>query len=227
LHETLDTQLRVSSAYHYQTDGQTERVNQILEDMLRECAMQYGRSWDKSLSFAEFSYNNSHQESLKMVSYETLYGCRCRTPLFWSEAGEQKVFGPYILQEAEKQVRMVRENLRVVQLRQKSCADHRRRELSFEVGDFVYLKVSPMRGLHRFKARGNLAPRFIGPFKILEKRAEVAYQLELPPQLSDVQNVFHVSQLKKCMRVLEEQLPMEDLDTKEDLSYQEYLVKIL
>jgi hypothetical protein len=84
---------------------------------------------------------------------------------------------------------MVRENLR-------------RRELSFEVGDFVYLKVSPMRGLYRFKVRGKLTPRFIGPFKILEKRGEVAYQLKLPPQLSDVHDVFHVSQLKKCLRVL-------------------------
>jgi hypothetical protein len=99
--------------------------------------------------------------------------------------------------------------------------------LSFEVGDFVYLKVSPMRGLHRFKVRGKLAPRFIGPFKILEKRGEVAFQLDLSSQLSDVHDVFHVSQLKKCLRVSEEQLPMEDLDAKEDLSYQEYHVKIL
>jgi hypothetical protein len=118
------------------------------------------------------------------------------------------VFGLDILQEAEKQVCMVRENLRLAQSRQKSYADHRRRELSFEVGDFVYHKVSPMRGLHGFKVRGKLTPRFIGPFKILEKRGEVAYQLELPPQLSDVHDVFHVSQLKKCLRVPEEQLPM-------------------
>jgi hypothetical protein len=99
--------------------------------------------------------------------------------------------------------------------------------LSFEVGDFVYLKVSPIRGLRRFNVRGKLAPRFIGPFKILEKRGEVAYQLELPPQLSDVHDVFHVSQLKKCLRVPEKQLPMEDLDAKEDLSYQGYPIKIL
>jgi hypothetical protein len=147
--------------------------------------------------------------------------------LFWSETGERKVFGPDILQEAKKQVRMVRENLLVAQSRQKSYADRGRRELSFEVGDFVYLKVSPMRGLHRFKVRGKLALRFIGPFKILEKSGEVAYQLELPSQLFDVHDVFHVSQLKKCLRVPEEQLPMEDLDAKEDLFYQEYPVKIL
>jgi hypothetical protein len=122
---------------------------------------------------------------------------------------------------------MVRENLRVAQSRQKSYDDHRRRELSFEVGDFVYLKVSHMRGLRHFKVRGKLTPRFIGPFKILEKRREVAYQLELPPQLSDVHDVFHVSQLKTCLHVPEEQLPMEDLDAKEDLSYHEYPIKIL
>jgi hypothetical protein len=155
--------------------------------------LQYGRSWDKSLPYAEFSYNNSYQESLKMAPFETLYGRRCQTLLFWNETGEQKVFGPNILQEAEKQVHMVRENLRVTQSRQKSYADHRRRKLSFEVGDFVYLKVSPMRGLRRFKVRAKLTPRFIGPFKILEKRGEVAYQLELPPQLPDVHDVFHVS----------------------------------
>jgi hypothetical protein len=162
-----------------------------------------------------------------MVPFEMLYGWRCQTPLFWSKAREQKVFRLDILQEAEKQVRMVRENLRVTQSRQKSYADHRRRELSFKVEDFVYLKVSPMRGLRHFKVRGKLAPRFIGPFKILEKRGEVAYQLELPSQLSDVRDVFHVSQLKKCLRVPEELLPMEDLDAKEDLSYQGYPVKIL
>jgi hypothetical protein len=99
--------------------------------------------------------------------------------------------------------------------------------LSFEVGDFVYLKVSPMRGLRHFKVRGKPALRFIGPFKILKKRGEVAYQLELPPQLSDMHDVFHVSQLKKCLCLPEEQMPKEDLDAKDDLSYQEYPIKIL
>jgi hypothetical protein len=120
LHETSDTQLHFSSTYHPQTDGQTERINQILEDMLRACTLQYGRSSDKSLPYADFSYNNSYQESLKKAPFEMLYGRRCRTPLFWNETGEWKVFGPNILQEAEKQVRMVRENLRVAQSRQKS-----------------------------------------------------------------------------------------------------------
>jgi hypothetical protein len=133
LHETLDTQFRFSSAYHPQTDGQTERVNQILEDMLRACVLQYGRSWDNSLSYAEFSFKNSYQESLIVAPFEMLYGHRSRTLLFWSDAIERKVFGPDVLQELEKQDRMVRENPQVGQLRQKSYVDHRRRESSFEV----------------------------------------------------------------------------------------------
>jgi hypothetical protein len=122
---------------------------------------------------------------------------------------------------------MVRENLKLAQSRQKCYADNRRSELRFQVGDFVYLKVSPMRGLRRFKIRGKLAPRYIGPFKILEQKGEVAYQLELPPQLSDVHDVFHVSQVRKCLRVPEEQMPLKELTLGKDLTYQEYRVKIL
>jgi hypothetical protein len=121
----------------------------------------------------------------------------------------------------------VRENLKVAQSHQKSYADRRRRELSFEVGDFVYLKISPMRGLKWLQVRGKLTPRFIGPFKILARMGEVAYQLELPPQLSAVHDVFHVSQLKKCLRVPEEQVPLKDLVIGEDLTYQEYPIKVL
>jgi hypothetical protein len=100
---------------------------------------------------------------------------------------------------SRKQVQIVRENLKTAHSRQKSYADNRRRELIFEVGDFVYLKVSLMRGMKRFKVKGKLSPHYIGPFKILERKCEVAYQLELPNSLSDVHDVFHVSQLKKCL----------------------------
>jgi hypothetical protein len=122
---------------------------------------------------------------------------------------------------------MIRDNLRVAQSRQKSYADIRRRELSFKVGDYVYLKVSPMRNVRRFNMKGKFAPRYVGPFKILERRGEVAYQLELPESLSGVHDVFHVSQLKKCLRVPEEQIPLEELTVKEDLTYEEYPIKIL
>jgi hypothetical protein len=106
-------------------DGQTEQVNQVLEDMLRACALQYGISWNKRLPYAEFLYNNSYLESLKMAPFEMLYGKMCKTPVFWNETGEWKVFGPDIIQETEKQVRQVRENLKVAQSHQKSYVDRR------------------------------------------------------------------------------------------------------
>ncbi|WVZ93925.1 hypothetical protein U9M48_039875 [Paspalum notatum var. saurae] len=118
-----------------------------------------------------------------------------------------EVFGPDLIKDLEQQIKMVRENLRVAQSRQKSYADVRRRDLTFKVDDFVYLKVSPMRGIRRFNMKGKLAPRYIGPFKIVERKGEVAYKLELPPNLFGIHNVFHVSQLKKCLRVPEEQAP--------------------
>jgi hypothetical protein len=106
LQESLGTHVIRSSTYHLQTDGQTERVNQILEDMLRACVLHYGKDWDKCLSLAEFSYNNNYQSSLKMAPFEALYGRRCRTPLNCSQAGEREIFGPDLVLEAEEKVRV-------------------------------------------------------------------------------------------------------------------------
>jgi hypothetical protein len=133
LHESMNTKLNFSLAYHPQIVGQTKRVNQVLKDMMRACALQYGRSWDKSLPYAEFFYNNSYQESLKMAPFEMLYGRKCRTRIFWNETGERQVFGPNIIQDTEKQVCIVRENLKIALSRKKSYVDRRRRDLSFEV----------------------------------------------------------------------------------------------
>ena len=156
LHQSLGTKLIRSSAYHPQTDGQTERVNQILEDMLRACVIHYEKNWEKCLSLAEFSYNNSYQESLKMAPFEALYGRRCRTPLSWSQTGERQIFGPDLVIDAEEKVRVIQAHLKAAQSRQKSYADKRRRPLEFEVGDYVYLKVSPTRGVQRFGVKGKL-----------------------------------------------------------------------
>src|ERR1041384_8412681 len=124
----MDTKLNFSSAYHPLTDGQTERTNQILEDMLRACALKSGQSWDKNLSYADFSYNNSYQASLQMSPFEALYGRKCRTPLFWDQTGERQVFGLEVIKRAEEQVHEIRKNLQAAQSRQKSYADTRRRE---------------------------------------------------------------------------------------------------
>jgi hypothetical protein len=130
--------------------------------MLRACALQDKIGWDKRLPYAEFSYNNSYQASLNMSPFEALYGRNFRTPLHWDQPGERQVFSPEILLEAEENIRMVRENLKATQSIQQSYADTRRRELRFEVGDYVYLKVSPIRGTKRFGVKGKLAPRYIG-----------------------------------------------------------------
>jgi hypothetical protein len=162
-----------------------------------------------------------------MSPFQALYGRSCRTPLQWDQPGEKQVSGPDILLEAEKNIVMVRENLKIAQSRQRSYADTRRRELSFEVGDFVYLKVSPIIGVRRLGVKGKLAPQYVGPYHILIKRREVDYQLSLPEELSTAHDVFHVSQLKKFLRVPEEQLPVEGLEVQEDLTYIEKPTQIL
>jgi hypothetical protein len=131
-----------------------------------------------------------------MSPFEALHGRKCRTPLYWDQTGGRQFFGPEIIQEAEEQVHQIREILGTAQSRQKSYADTRRRLFEFKEGDYVYLKVSPLRGMRRFKVKGKLSPCFIGSFLILKRVREVAYQLELPDHLADVHDVFHVSQLK-------------------------------
>ncbi|WVZ80724.1 hypothetical protein U9M48_028180, partial [Paspalum notatum var. saurae] len=221
LQSALGTTLIHSSAYHPQTSGQVERVNQILEDMLRARVLTFSKKWDECLHLAEFAYNNSYQKSLEMSPFEALYGRRCRTPLHWSEPGERVTFGPDIVKEAEEKVVVIQKHLKFAQARQKTYADKRRRPLTFKAGDFVYLKVSPMRGIHRFGLKGKLAPRYIGPFKIIRKRGLVAYQLELPPKLSTVHN------LKKYLRVPSEVVDATNLELEPDLSYPEYPVRVL
>jgi hypothetical protein len=227
LHASLETHLIHSSAFHLQMDGQTERVNQILKDMLRACVMEYTGSWDKNLSWAEFSYNNSYQESLKMAPFEALYGQQCCTPLNWIKPGEKAIFGLDIVVEAEATVHHIQENLKATKLRQESYANKRCRPLQFEVGDHVYLKVSPMKGVKRFRLKGKLSPRYIGPFPILEKCGKVAYKLELPPSLAGVHDIFHVSQLKKCLKAPVDIVLPEVAPLNTDLTYPEHPIKIL
>jgi len=143
--------------------------------MLRACVIHCDKNWEKCLPLAEFSYNNSYQTSLKMAPFEALYGRRCRTPSSWSQTGERKIFGPDLVVEAKEQVKVIEENLRAAQSRQKSYFDKRRKPLQFNVGDHVYLRVSPTKGVQRFGINGKLAPRYIRPYEIIEECGPVAY----------------------------------------------------
>jgi hypothetical protein len=162
-----------------------------------------------------------------MAPFEALYGRRCQTPLNWSQTGEHKIFGPNLVNEAEEKIRIIQANLKTAQSRQKSYADIRRSPLRFQVGDFVYLRVSRTRGIQRFGEKGKLAPRYIGPFKVLDVCGPVTYRLQLPPQLAAVHNIFHVSQLKKCVKVPTEIIEFQAIQIEPDLTYTKYPIKIL
>jgi transposase InsO family protein len=227
LQQAMGTKLDFSTAYHPQSDGQTERVNKVLEDLLRACVLTFDKSLESSLPYAEFSYNNSYQTSIKMSPFEALYGRKCQTPLMWSNVGEKTLEGPAFIKEAEEEVALIWKRLLEAQSRQKSYADNRRRELNFDEGDFVYLKVSPMCGVKRFQVKGKLAPRFVGPYPIIGKIGPATYRFQLPESMSDIHNVFHVSQLCKCLKVPESHLAEEIVQIQKDLQYREKPVKIL
>lgn len=153
LHKAFGTNVTLSSAFHPQSDGHSERVIRILEGMLRACVLEFQGSWKGHLSLAEFGYNNSYQASIGMVPFEALYGRPCRSPICWTEVGDSLLIGPTIIAEITENIRIIKERLRAAQSRQKSYADHRRRPLQFEVGKFVLLRVSPKKGVTRFGLR--------------------------------------------------------------------------
>ncbi|GKE46114.1 putative reverse transcriptase domain-containing protein [Tanacetum coccineum] len=172
MQEVLGTRLDMSTAYHPQTDGQSERTIQTLEDMLRTCVLDFGGSWDVHLPLVEFSYNNSYHSI-------------------------------------------------------KSYADKRRKPLEFSVGDYVLLKVSPWKGVVRFRKKGKLAPRFVRPFEIIEKVGPVAYRLDLPEELNGVHDTFHVLNLKKCLADPTLQVPLDEIRVDAMLNFVEEPVEIL
>jgi hypothetical protein len=195
--------------------------------MLRVCVISSKGSWEKWLPLAKFSYNNSYQESINMTPFEALYGRKCRTPLSWVEAGERRYYGIDFIEQAEEQARTIKIHMAAAQSRQKSYADRRRKPIEFEVGDFIYLKVSPMKSIQRFGVKRKLAPRYVGPFQIIGKSGVVAYKIQLPPEMSALFNVFHVSQLKKCLRVPEERVLLGDIKLESDLTYEERPVRVI
>ncbi|KAJ0752567.1 putative nucleotidyltransferase, Ribonuclease H [Helianthus annuus] len=227
MQSAMGTQLNLSTAYHPQTDGQTERTIQTLEDMLRASVIDFGGSWDSHLPLIEFSYNNSYHSSINMAPFEALYGRKCRSPVCWNEIGEAQLTGPDLILETTDKVKKVRDNLQTARSRQKSYADQRRKPLEFQVGDRVLLKVSPWKGVIRFGKKGKLAPRYVGPFKIVERIGKVAYRLELPPELGNVHPTFHVSNLKKCLADENLHIPLDEIRVDKTLHFVEKPVEIV
>ena len=195
--KAMGTRLTMSTAFHPQTDGQSERTIQVLEDMLRACVLDHKGSWEKHLPLEEFAYNNSYQASIQMAPYEALYGRSCRSPICWTGVGESPITGPDLIRDASEKVSLIRQRLLTAQSRQKSYADVRRQPLEFEVGDHVFLKVMPKRGVVSFGKRGKLSSRFIGPFEIIERVGTIAYWLALPASMSGVHEVLHVSMIRR------------------------------
>ncbi|GKC17320.1 putative nucleotidyltransferase, ribonuclease H [Tanacetum coccineum] len=227
LQKAWGTRLKFSTAFHPETDGQSERTIQTLEDMLRSCALEWAGNWDDYICLVEFAYNNSWHASIKCAPFEMLYGRKCRAPICWDQVGERILEGPEMIEVTNEKVAVAREKLKEAQTRQKSYADRHRRALEFQPGEHVFLKVSPTRGVRRFGIKGKLSPRFIGPFEILDRVGEVSYRLALPPQLSHVHNVFHVSLLRgyKYHPLHVISYPFDQI--REDLSYTEEPESIL
>jgi hypothetical protein len=216
----------MSTAYHPQTDGQSERTIQTIEDMLRTCALDFKGSWDEHLPLVEFSYNNSYHASIGMPPYEALYGRKCRSPVYWDEVGERKILGPELVQQTKEKIEIIQKRLIAAQDRQKKYADRDRKDWNYEEGELVLLKVSPWKGVTRFGKKGKLSPRYVGPFEILRRVGQVAYELALPPDLSHIHNVFHVSMLKRYQADASHVMDYQPIEIQPDLSYVEQPVAI-
>ncbi|GKA25150.1 putative reverse transcriptase domain-containing protein [Tanacetum coccineum] len=202
LQSALGTQLDMSTAYHPKTDGQSERTIQTLEEMLRACVIEFGKGWERHLKL-------------------------CISPVCWAEVGDVQLTGPEIIHETTEKIVQIRQRLQAARDRQRSYANVRRKPLEFQVGDRVMLKVSPRKGVIRFGKRGKLNPRYIRPFKILERIGPVAYKLELHEELSNVHNTFHVSNLKKCLSDESLVIPMKELRLDDKLNFVEEPVEIM
>ncbi|GJR05168.1 putative reverse transcriptase domain-containing protein [Tanacetum coccineum] len=203
--KALGTRLDMSTAYHPQTDGQSERTIQTLEDMLRACVIDFGGSWDVHLPLAEFSYNNSYHTSIRCAPFEALYGRKCRSPVLWAEIREGSLIGPELVQETTDKVVVIK----------------------YEVGENVLLKVSPWKGVMHFGKKGKLAPRYVGPFEILERIDPVAYRLRLPEELIGVHDTFHVSNLMKCLGNANLQVPLNEIEIDKTLCFVDEPIEII
>ncbi|GKB58523.1 putative reverse transcriptase domain-containing protein, partial [Tanacetum coccineum] len=218
--KALGTDISMSTTYHPETNDQSERTIQTLEDMLSACVIDFGKGWVKHLPLTEFSYNNSYHANIKAAPYEALYVQKCRSPVCWAEVGEAQLTGP-------EKIVLIKQRMQAAQDRQKSYADRKRKPMEFDVGDRVMLKVSPWKGVVRFGKRGKLNPRYVGPFKVLAKVRKVAYRLKLPQELSIVHHTFHVSNLKKCYADEPLVMPFEGIHVDDKLQFVEEPVEIM
>ncbi|GKA20940.1 putative reverse transcriptase domain-containing protein [Tanacetum coccineum] len=219
LQKALGTQLDMSTTYHPQTDGQSERTIQTLEDMLRACVTDFGKGWGRHLPLVEFSYNNNYHTSIKAAPFEAMYGRKCRSPVCCSEVGDAQLISPEIVRETTEKIFQIKQRIQAPRDRQKSFADRNRKPLEFQVRDMVMLKVSPWKGVIRFGKRGKLSPRYIGPFKILAKVGTISYRLKLLEQLNRVHNTFHVSNLKKCFFDEPLVIPLDEITIDDKLNF--------
>ncbi|GJZ94586.1 hypothetical protein Tco_0666789 [Tanacetum coccineum] len=227
LQKALGMRLHLSTAYHPEIDGQSERTIQTLEDMLKACAIDFGGNWDTRLPLVEFSYNNSYHTSMKCAPFEALYGRKCQTPIAWAEVGESQLIRPEIVKETTDKIVQIKERLKTARDRQKSYADHRQKPLEFSVGDKLLLKVSSWKGIVCFVKRSKLSPRYVRPFEVVERVGRVAYRLRLPQELVGIHDTFHVSNLKKCLADVNLHVPLEEIKIDDKLHFVEEPIKII
>ncbi|GJS97452.1 putative reverse transcriptase domain-containing protein [Tanacetum coccineum] len=227
LQKALGTNLDMSTAYHPQTDGQSERTIQTLKDMMRACAIDFRKGWVNHFPLVDFSYNNSYHASIKAAPFEALYGRKCHSPVCWAELGQVQLTGPKIVQETIENIIQIKQRMQAARDRQKSYADLKCKPMDFQVGDKGMLKVPSWNGVVHFGIRGKLNPRYLGPFKVLEKVGFVAYRLEILKEMNRVQNMFHVSNLKKCYADEPLAIPLNGLHFDDKLQFVEEPVEII
>ncbi|KAL5810819.1 hypothetical protein ACOSQ3_027556 [Xanthoceras sorbifolium] len=195
--------------------------------MLRSCIINFEGSWVDHLPLIEFAYNNSFQTSVAMAPYEALYGRKCRTPLCWTELGEDKLVGSDVTRQTEEKVKIIKDILKAASGCQKSYAVLKRRDIEYVVGDRVFLKVSPWKKILRFRKKGKLSPRLIGPYKIIERVEPVAYRLALPLELEKIHDVFYVSMFRRYRSDPSHKVQTEAIEIQPDLTYEEEPMEIL